>query len=67
MESERKEAYEKVALKHEQSKYKPDIFLDDNLKDVDEIVKAMTPEILTQDQMKLLGIYDRTNHCVPIK
>ena len=44
-ESERKEAHEKASLEHEQSKDKPEIFLDDNPKDVDEIIKAMTPEI----------------------
>ena len=27
----------------------------------------MTPETLTQEQMKLLEIHDRTNHCLPIK
>ena len=66
-ESERKEAYEKASLEHEQLKDKKDIFLDDNPKDVDEIIKAITPETLTQDQMKLLEIHDRTNQCVPIK
>ena len=66
-EAERKEAYEKASLEHEQSKDKQDIFLDDNPKDVDEIIKAITPETLTQDQMKLLEIHNRTNHCVPIK
>ena len=66
-ESERKEAYEKASLEHEQSKDKQDIFLDNNLKDVGEIIKEMTPETLTQEQMKLLEIHDRTNHCVPIK
>ena len=66
-ESERKEAYEKASLKHNQSKDKQDIFLDNNPMDVDEIIKAMTPETLTQEQIKLLEIHDRTNHCVPIK
>ena len=66
-ESERKEAYKKASLEHEKSNDKHDIFLDDNPKDVDEIIKAMTPENLTQDQMKLLEIHDRTNHCVSIK
>ena len=67
LESERKEAYEIASLEHEKSKYKQDIFLDNNPKDIDEIIKAMTPETLTQEQMKLLEIHDRTNHCVPIK
>ena len=65
-ESERKEAHEKASLEHEQSKDKPEIFLDDNTKIVDEIIKAMTPENLTKEQMKLLETHDRTNHCVPI-
>ena len=34
---------------------------------MDETIKAMTPGYLTQEQMKLLEIQDRTNHCVPIK
>ena len=67
LESERKEAYEKASLKYEQSKDKHDIFLDNNPKDVDDIIKTMTPETPTQEQMKLLEIYDRTNHCVPTK
>ena len=66
-ESEIKEAYEKASLEHEQSKYNQDIFLEDNPKDVDEIINAMTPETLTQDHTKLLEIHNRTNHCVPIK
>ena len=37
------------------------------MKDVDEIIKAMTPETLTQERTKLLEIHNRTNHCVPIK
>ena len=67
LESERKEEYERASLKHEQSKDKQDIFLDYNPKDVDEIIKEMTPETLTQDHMKLLEIHDRTNLYVPIK
>ena len=67
LESERKEAYEKASLEHEQSKDKQDIFLDNNPKDVDEIIKAMTLETLTQEQMKLLEVHDRTNHGEPIK
>ena len=66
-EAERKEAYEKASLEHDQSKDKQDIFLDNNPKDADEIIKAMTPENLTQEQMKLLEINDRTNHSVQIK
>ena len=66
-EAVRKEAYEKASLEHEKSKDKKDIFLDNNPKDVDETIKAMTPETLTQEQMKLLENHDRTNHCVPIK
>ena len=50
----RKEVYEKASLEHEQSKDKQDIFIDNNPKDVDEIIKAMTPETLTQEQMTLL-------------
>ena len=46
-----KEAYEKASLEHEQSKYKQDIFLDNNPKDIDEIIKAMTPETLTQESL----------------
>ena len=42
-ELERKEAYEKASLEHEQSKDKQDIFLENNPKDADEIIKAMTP------------------------
>ena len=34
---------------------------------MDEIIKAVTPKTLTQEQMKLLEIHERTNHCVPIK
>ena len=67
LESERKEAYEKASLGHEQSKDKQDIFLDNDPKDVDDIIKEMTPGTLTQDQMKSLYIHNRTNHCVPIK
>ena len=48
-ELERKEAYEKASLEHEQSKDKQDIFLDNNTKYVDEIIKAMTHETLTQE------------------
>ena len=48
-------------------KNKQDIFLDINPKDVDDIIKAMTPETLMQEQMKLLEIHDITNHCLPIK
>ena len=42
-ELERKQAYEKASLEHEQSKDKQDIFLDNNPKYADEIIKAMTP------------------------
>ena len=35
LESERKEAYEKASLEHEQSKDRQDFFLDNNLKDAD--------------------------------
>ena len=63
----RKEAYAKASLEHGKTKDKQDIFLDNNTKDVDEIIKAMTPKTLTQQQMKLLEIHDQTNHCVPIK
>ena len=59
--------YEKASLEDEKSKDKQDIFLDNNPKDVDEIIKEMTLETLTQDQMKLLEIHNRTNHCSPIK
>ena len=53
-EAVRKEAYEKASLEHEKSKDRQDIFLDKNdKKDVDEIIKAMTPETLTQEQKKL--------------
>ena len=45
-EAERKEAYKKASLEHEQSKYKQDIFLDNNQKYADEIIKAMTPKTL---------------------
>ena len=64
---ERKEAYEKTPLEHDQSKYKQDIFLDNNPKDVDAIIKAMTPKTLMQEQMKLIEIHNITNHCMPIK
>ena len=47
LESEIKEAYEKASLYHKQSKYKQDIFLENNPKDMDEIIKAMTPKTLT--------------------
>ena len=53
-EAERKEAYDKSSLDHEKSKDKQDIFFDNKPKDADEIIKAMTPETLTQEQMKLL-------------
>ena len=66
-ELERKEAYDKASPENKQSKDKQDIFLDNNSKDVEEIITAITPETLTQEQMKLLEIHDRTNHCVPIK
>ena len=67
-EAVRKEAYEKASFEHDQSKDKQDIFLDKNdKKDADEIIKAMTPKTLTQDQTKLLEIHYKTNHCVPIK
>ena len=45
-------------MEHEQSKDKQYIFLDDYPKDVDEIIKAITPKTLTQEQMKLLEIHD---------
>ena len=63
-EPERKEAYEKASLEHEQSNKKQDTFIDNNMKDVDGIIKETTPETLTQEQMKLLEIHDTTNHCV---
>ena len=64
----RKEAYKKASLEHKESKDKQDIFLDKNDKKyADEIIKAMTPENLTQDQTKLLEIHDKKNNCVPIK
>ena len=66
-ESEIKEAYEKASLNNEESKDKQDILLDNSLKDADDIIKAMTTENRTQEQMKLLEIHDRKNHCVPIK
>ena len=66
-EPERKEAYEKASLEHEKSKDKQYIFLDNNPKDVDEVIKAMTPKTQTQEQIQLLEIHDRTNHCLPIK
>ena len=53
-EAEIKEAHEKASLEHEQSKDKQDIFIDNNPKDADEIIKAMTTETLTQEQKKLL-------------
>ena len=34
---------------------------------MDEIIKAMNLETLTQEQKKLLEIHYKTNHCVPIK
>ena len=67
-EAVQKEAYEKASLEHEQSKDKQDIFIDRNdKKDMDEIIKAMTPENLTQEHTTLLEIHDKTNHCVTIK
>ena len=66
-ESERKEAYEKASLDQEESKDKQDIFLENNPKNMDEIIKAMTPKTLAQEQMKLLEIHDQKKHCVPIK
>ena len=67
-EAVRKEAYEKASLEHKKSKDKQYIFLDKNYeKDADEIIKAMTPKTLTQEQTKLLEIHNRTNQCVPIK
>ena len=48
-EAERKEAYEKASLEHEQSKDKQNISPENNPKNVDEIIKAMTPETLTQE------------------
>ena len=63
-ELERKEAYEKASLEHEQSNKKQDTFIDNNMKDVDGIIKETTPETLTQEQMKVLEIHDTTNHCV---
>ena len=56
-----------ASLEHKQSKYKQDIFPDNNLKDGDEIIKAMNTKTLTQEHTKLLEIQDRTNHCMPIK
>ena len=41
--------------------------LKNDKKDADEIIKAMTPETLTQEQTKILEIHDKKNHCVPIK
>ena len=59
-EAGRKEAYEKASLEHKQSKDKQDIFLEKNdKKDADEIIKPMTPKTLTQEQTKILEIYDR--------
>ena len=66
-ESERKVAYEKAYLEDKESKDKQDICLKNNPKDVDEIIKAMNPKTLTQEQIKLLEIYDKKNHCVSIK
>ena len=67
-EAVRKEAYEKASLENEQSKDKQNILLDKNYKkDADEIIKAMTPETITQEQTKLLEIHDKRSHCVPIK
>ena len=67
-EAVRTEAYQKASLEHKQSKDKQDVFLEKNdKKDADEIIKAMSPETLTQEQTKPLDIRDRTNHCVPIK
>ena len=54
-------------MEHEESKDKQDIFLENNPKDVDEIIKGMTLGTLTQEQMILLEIHDRTNHYLPIK
>ena len=62
-----KEACEKASLEHEESKDKPDVFLDNNPKYVDYIIKAMTPETITQEKIKLLEIHYRKNHFVPIK
>ena len=56
LELEIKKAHEKASMEHKKSKDKQDIFLDDNPKDMDEIIKAMTTETLTQDQMKLLTV-----------
>ena len=68
MEAVRKEAHEKASLEYEQSKDEKDIFLDKNdINDAGEIIKAMTPKTLTQEQKKLLEIHDKKNHCVPIK
>ena len=68
LEAVRKEAYEKASLEHKQSKDKQDIFLYKNdKKDADEIIKAMNPKNLTQEQTKLLEIYDNKNNCVSIK
>ena len=61
------EAYEKASLENEQSKDKQGIFLYNNPKDADEIIKVMTPKTLTQEQMKLVEIHERKNYCVPIK
>ena len=48
-ESERKEAHKKALLEHEQSKDKQGMVFENILKDVDDIIKAMTPETLTQE------------------
>ena len=66
-ELERKEAYEKASLDNEESKDKQDIFLENNSKYVDDIIKEMTPKTLTQEQMKFLEIHNQTNHCMPTK
>ena len=66
LEAERKEAYEKASLDHDQSKDKKDFFLDNNPKDAGEIINEMTPKTLTQEQMKILEIHDRKSHCGPI-
>ena len=47
--SERKEAHKKALLEHEQSKDKQGMVFENILKDVDDIIKAMTPETLTQE------------------
>ena len=51
-ESEIKEAYEKASLDHEESKNKQGIFLENNPKDVNKIIKAMTTGCLSTNKPK---------------